>query len=92
MNCKALWRMVAQTAAYLLPSGGRLALIYPAWRLVHLCSCAAVLIAWNPKALRLIHSRPGEAAKLALGGSPERRPRRAQGIAAIAGVWQQRRV
>jgi tRNA1Val (adenine37-N6)-methyltransferase len=55
--------LAAQTADYLLPVGGRLALIYPAWRLVHLC--------WvlrshrlEPKSLRLIHSRPGEEARL----------------------------
>ena len=55
--------MVAQTAGYLLPPGGRLALIYPAWRLVHLCS---LLRSYHlePKSMRLIHSRPGEAAKL----------------------------
>ena len=55
--------LVAQTANYLLPARGRLALIYPAWRLVHLC----VLLRSHhlePKTLRLIHSRPGEEARL----------------------------
>jgi tRNA1(Val) A37 N6-methylase TrmN6 len=55
--------MVAQTAGYLLSAGGRLALIYPAWRLVHLCS---LLRSYHlePKIMRLIHSRPGDEAKL----------------------------
>lgn len=55
--------MVAGTASHLLPAGGRLALIYPAWRLVHLCG---VLRSHHlePKKMRLIHSRPGEEAKL----------------------------
>ena len=55
---------VAKTAAYLLPSGGRLAVIYPAWRLAHLC-CVLRSFRLEPKTLCLIHSRPGEAAKLA---------------------------
>ena len=55
--------MVAQTASYLLPAGGRLALIYPAWRLVHLC-CLLRSYHLEPKSMRLIHSRPGEDAKL----------------------------
>jgi tRNA1Val (adenine37-N6)-methyltransferase len=55
--------LVARTATYLLPPGGRLALIYPAWRLVHLC---ALMRSHHlePKTLRLIHSRVGEEAKL----------------------------
>jgi tRNA1(Val) A37 N6-methylase TrmN6 len=54
---------VAATADYLLPPGGRLAIIYPAWRLTHLCW---VLRSYRlePKAMCLIHSRPGEEAKL----------------------------
>ena len=55
---------VAKTAAYLLPSGGRLAVIYPAWRLAHLC-CLLRSFRLEPKTLCLIHSRPGEDAKLA---------------------------
>jgi tRNA1Val (adenine37-N6)-methyltransferase len=55
--------VVAQTANYLLPSGGRLALIYPAWRLVHLC-CLLRSHQLEPKILRFIHSRTGEEAKL----------------------------
>jgi tRNA1Val (adenine37-N6)-methyltransferase len=54
---------VAGTADYLLPAGGRLAIIYPAWRLTHLCR---VLRSFRlePKTMCLIHSRPGEEAKL----------------------------
>lgn len=55
--------VVVQTANYLLPSGGRLALIYPAWRLVHLC-CLLRSHHLEPKILRFIHSRAGEEAKL----------------------------
>ncbi len=55
--------LVAQTANYLLPPGGRLALIYPARRLVHLC-CRLRSHRLEPKTLRLIHSRAGEEAKL----------------------------
>lgn len=55
--------LVAQTAAYLLPVGGRLFLIYPAWRLVHLC-CRLRAHGLEPKSLRCIHSRPGEDACL----------------------------
>lgn len=55
--------VVAHSAAYLLPPRGRLAVLYPAWRLVHLCT---VLRSHRlePKTLRLIHSRPGEEACL----------------------------
>jgi tRNA1Val (adenine37-N6)-methyltransferase len=55
--------VVARTAAYLLPAGGRLALIYPTWRLVHLC-CLLRSHRLEPKSLRLIHSLPGEEARL----------------------------
>jgi tRNA1Val (adenine37-N6)-methyltransferase len=55
--------LVARTADYLLPAGGRLALIYPAWRLVHLC-CLLRSHRLEPKSLRLIHSLPGEEARL----------------------------
>jgi len=55
--------LVAQTAKYLLPPGGRLSVIYPAWRLVHLC-CRLRFHLLEPKILRLIHSRPGEEARL----------------------------
>lgn len=55
--------LVAQTATYLLPPGGRLALIYPVWRLVHLCQGLRDR-RLEPKILRFIHSRQGEEAKL----------------------------
>jgi tRNA1Val (adenine37-N6)-methyltransferase len=55
--------LVAQSANYLLPTKGRLALIYPAWRLVHLCAQLRSLHL-EPKTLRLIHSLPGEEARL----------------------------
>ncbi len=55
--------LVAKTAKYLLPAGGRLTLIYPAWRLVHLC-CLLRSHHLEPKTLRLIHSRQGEEARL----------------------------
>jgi tRNA1Val (adenine37-N6)-methyltransferase len=55
--------LVARAADYLLPAGGRLALIYPAWRLVHLC-CLLRSHRLEPKFLRLIHSRAGEQARL----------------------------
>lgn len=55
---------VARTAHGLLPTGGRLSLIYPAWRLVHLCSLLRSHHL-EPKKLRLIHSRTGETARLA---------------------------
>ena len=55
--------LVARTAGYLLPARGRLNLIYPAWRLVHLC-CVLRSYRLEPKIMRLIHSRPGGEAKL----------------------------
>jgi tRNA1Val (adenine37-N6)-methyltransferase len=55
--------LAAQTAAYLLPPGGRLFLIYPAWRLVHLC-CGLRTNNLELKTVRFIHSRWGEEAKL----------------------------
>ncbi len=54
---------VAQTANYLLIPGGRLFLIYPAWRLVTLLSLLR-REKLEPKTLRLIHSRPSENAVL----------------------------
>jgi tRNA1Val (adenine37-N6)-methyltransferase len=54
---------VALTTNYLLPPGGRLALIYPAWRLIHLCSSLRSN-SLEPKTLRFIHSRTEEEAKL----------------------------
>lgn len=56
-------KLVVKTADYLLPPGGRLALIYPSWRLAHLC-CLLRSCHLEPKIMRLIHSRPGEEAKL----------------------------
>jgi tRNA1Val (adenine37-N6)-methyltransferase len=55
--------VVAQAAAYLLPPRGRLAVLYPAWRLVHLCTMLRSH-RLEPKTVRLIHSRPGEEACL----------------------------
>ena len=54
---------VVQAAAHLLPTGGRLALIYPAWRLAHLLITLRTRHL-EPKKLLCVHSRPGEAAKL----------------------------
>ncbi|MFP3868117.1 MAG: tRNA1(Val) (adenine(37)-N6)-methyltransferase [Desulfobacteraceae bacterium] len=54
---------VAQTAYYLLPHGGRLYLIYPAWRLVSLCAILRTQ-GLEPKTLCLIHSRAREPARL----------------------------
>lgn len=54
---------VVQVAAQLLPAGGRLALIYPAWRLVHLLTTLKTGHL-EPKKLVFIHSRQGEEAKL----------------------------
>ncbi len=54
---------VAQAARYLLPEKGRLVLIYPAWRTVHLLSLLRSQ-RLEPKFLRFIHSRPGEPACL----------------------------
>lgn len=54
---------VAQAASFVLPPGGRLFLIYPAWRLVSLCSTLRTT-GLEPKSLRLIHSRTGEPACL----------------------------
>ncbi len=54
---------VAQVAAYLLPTGGRLALIYPAWRLSHLITTLKEH-RLEPKKLVCIHSRREEGAKL----------------------------
>ncbi|MBW2134757.1 MAG: methyltransferase [Deltaproteobacteria bacterium] len=57
-------RTVAQTAYYLLPHGGRLYLIYPAWRLVSLCETLRTH-GLEPKTWRLVHSRAQEPACLA---------------------------
>lgn len=54
---------VAQAARYLLADKGRLFLIYPAWRTVHLLSLLRAE-RLEPKILRFIHSRPGEPACL----------------------------
>ncbi len=54
---------VAQAARYLLPNKGRLLLIYPAWRTVHLISLLRAQ-RLEPKTLRFIHSRSGEPARL----------------------------
>lgn len=54
---------VAQAARYLLPDKGRLLLIYPAWRTVHLISLLRAQ-RLEPKTLRFIHSRVGEPACL----------------------------
>jgi tRNA1Val (adenine37-N6)-methyltransferase len=54
---------VTEAARYLLAPGGRLYLIYPAWRLVTLCaSLRSQKI--EPKGLRPIYSRAGESACL----------------------------
>lgn len=50
--------MVAQAARYLLPSRGRLTVIYPAWRTVHLLSLLRSQ-RLEPKTICFIHSRPG---------------------------------
>jgi len=55
---------VAHIAAYLLPPGGRLYLIYPAWRLVTLLSVLRQE-GLEPKQLRLIYSRSDDQAVLA---------------------------
>jgi len=55
----------AQTAAGLLKTGGRLAVIYPAARLIGLVQVLKTA-GFEPKRLRLVHSRPGEKARLAL--------------------------
>ncbi|MDD3580963.1 MAG: tRNA1(Val) (adenine(37)-N6)-methyltransferase [Desulfobacca sp.] len=54
---------VAQAADYLLPHGGRLYLIYPAWRLVSLCGTLRTH-GLEPKTLRFIHSRATAPASL----------------------------
>ncbi|OPX20497.1 MAG: hypothetical protein BZ151_03530 [Desulfobacca sp. 4484_104] len=54
---------VAHAAAYLLPHGGRLYLIYPAWRLVSLCGILRTH-GLEPKTLRFIHSRATAPASL----------------------------
>jgi len=66
---------VAQTAAGILKAGGRLAVIYPAARLIGLVNDLKAA-GFEPKRLRLVHSRPGEKARLAmveagLGGGEE---------------------
>lgn len=53
----------ARAAAYLLPAKGRFGVIYPAWRLVHLC-CLLRSFDLEPKQLRLIHSYPHTDARL----------------------------
>lgn len=60
---KGSLELVAQVAARLLAPGGRLLLIYPVWRLVHLL---VTLRAHHlePKKLRCLHSRQGKPAKL----------------------------
>lgn len=60
---KGSLELVAQTAVRLLPARGRLALIYPAWRLVHLLTTLRNRHL-EPKKLICIHSRRGEPAKL----------------------------
>lgn len=54
-----------ESCGYLLRSGGKLGLIYPAWRLDELLG-----LLWKysiaPKRLRMVHPRPGAAAKMAL--------------------------
>jgi tRNA1Val (adenine37-N6)-methyltransferase len=51
------------SARYLLPQGGRVALIYPATRLAHLLSSAHEQ-GFNPKHLRIIYSYPDGPARL----------------------------
>jgi len=55
----------AQTAAGILKPRGRLAVIYPAARLIGLVNDLKTA-GFEPKRLRLVHSRPGEKARLAL--------------------------
>lgn len=55
----------AKTAARLLAPGGRLAVIYPAVRLVSLMA-ALRAAGLEPKRLRMVHSRAGEKARLVL--------------------------
>jgi tRNA1Val (adenine37-N6)-methyltransferase len=55
---------VFATAAYLLPRGGRLALIYPAARAARLLQVAEAT-GFSAKRLTVIYSRPGETARLA---------------------------
>ena len=55
----------AQIAARLLNRGGRLSMVYPALRLVHLLT-ELKNAGFEPKRLRLAHSRPGEPARLVL--------------------------
>jgi tRNA1Val (adenine37-N6)-methyltransferase len=52
------------SARYLLPQGGRMALIYPATRLAHLLNSAHEQ-GFNPKHLRIIYSYPNGPARLA---------------------------
>lgn len=55
----------ADAAAYLLRQGGRFCLIYLAERLTHLLTVLAAS-KLEPKRLRLVHSRPGDPARLVL--------------------------
>ncbi|AEB07919.1 Methyltransferase type 11 [Desulfobacca acetoxidans DSM 11109] len=55
--------LTARISQHLLGYGGRLYLIYPARRLVHLCR-GLRLHRLEPKKMRLIHSLPGEEASL----------------------------
>jgi tRNA1Val (adenine37-N6)-methyltransferase len=54
---------VAEAAAYLLPPGGRLAVVYPSVRLPSLIK-AVLENGFQPKRLTVIHSREGERARL----------------------------